>query len=123
MIKLLDRAKQRVLGIFHSLPRRRPGVAVDKKQLGRELAIPSGATEGAQDGDLVSVETHRSARAGLTSGRVRERLGSLNNERAISEIAIHAHGVPYVFPPEVLAEADTKEAAGLQGREDWRTLP
>ena len=124
VIKLIERAQQRVLGVFRSLPNGGGRVSpVDKKQLGRELAIPPGATEGAQDGDLVSVESNRPARAGLTTARVRERLGSLNNERAISEIAIHAHGIPHIFPPEVLAEAEAMKAAGPKEREDWRTLP
>jgi ribonuclease R len=57
VIKIIDRARQRVLGIFRALPggggRLNP---VDKKQLGRELAIPPGASADAQDGELVAVE-------------------------------------------------------------------
>src|SRR5262245_9859506 len=53
VIKLIDRAKQRVLGIFRAL---NGGggrlVPIDKKQVGRELAIPAGAGGDAKDGDL-----------------------------------------------------------------------
>ncbi|HZS63138.1 MAG TPA: ribonuclease R [Xanthobacteraceae bacterium] len=124
VIKIIDRAKLRVLGIFRAMPggggRLLP---VDKKQLGRELAIPANATEGAQDGDLVAVEIAGSGRLGLSVGRVKERLGSPKSERAVSLIAIHAHGLPHVFPREVLAEAEAARPASLAGREDWRKLP
>ena len=44
VIKLIDRGKQRVLGIFRALPGGGGRlVPIDKKQLGRELAIPPGA--------------------------------------------------------------------------------
>ena len=57
VIKIIDRAKQRVLGIFRALPGGGGRlVPIDKKQLGRELAIPPGATADAADGDLVAVE-------------------------------------------------------------------
>jgi ribonuclease R len=54
---------------------------------------------------------------------VQERLGSLKSERAVSLIAIHAHGLPHVFPRDALAEADEARPARLAGREDWRRLP
>ena len=60
---------------------------------------------------------------GLPRARVREVIGSMKGERAVSLIAIHAHGIPNVFPPEVLAEANAAKPAGMANREDWRTLP
>jgi ribonuclease R len=54
---------------------------------------------------------------------VTEKLGSLASERAVSQIAIHAHGIPHVFPAAALAEAAAAKAAPLAGREDWRALP
>ena len=95
VIKLIDRARQRVLGIFRSLPGGGARlVPIDKKQLGRELTIGNDHTGGAVDGDLVAVELARQGRLGLASGSVVERLGSLKGERAVSLIAIHAHGIP-----------------------------
>ena len=52
-----------------------------------------------------------------------ERLGSLKSERAISLIAINAHGIPHVFRRETLQEADAAKPATLAHREDWRKLP
>ena len=83
---------------------------VDKKMLGKELAIPAGATADAEDGDLVAVETARAPRLGLPTGRVVERLGSLKSERAVSLIAIHAHGIPQVFRRETQARGGSREA-------------
>jgi ribonuclease R len=124
VIKVIDRAKHRVLGIFRALPGGGGRLApVEKKQLGKELAIPAGATADAQDGDLVAAEVTRSAGYGLQTARIRERLGSLKTERAVSMIAIHAHGIPNVFPRAALAEAEAAVAADLSGREDWRQVP
>ena len=124
VIRIIDHPKHRVLGIFRQFPhgggRLEP---VDKKMLGKELAIPAGATADAQDGDLIAVETSRSPRLGLPSGRVVERLGSLRSERAVSLIAIHAHGIPSVFRRETQQEADAVKPVTLQGREDWRRVP
>ena len=124
VIKLVDRAKHRMLGIFRSLPGGGGRlVPIDKKQLGRELTIARDHTGGAEDGDLVAVEVARHGRLGLPVGSVVERLGSLKNERAVSLIAIHAHGIPHVFSRSLVAEAEAAQPATLEDREDWREVP
>jgi len=128
VIKVIDRAKHRVLGIFRGLPNGGGRlVPIDKKQLGRELSIPASATASAVDGDLVAVEVSRHGRVGLSTGAVVERLGSLKSERAVSLIAIHAHGIPQAFPRTALAEAEAARPVSLRGhsaaREDWRKVP
>jgi ribonuclease R len=124
VIKLLDRAKHRVLGVFRGLPGGGGRlVPVDKKQLGREMAIPADRSGGAVDGDLVAVEVSRNGRLGLPMGSVIERLGSIKSERAISLIAIHSHDIPHVFSRALLDEADAARPATLEGREDWRQVP
>ncbi len=80
---------------------------------GRELAIPQGATLDAQDGDLIAAEVARSGRYGLPTARVTERLGSLKSERAVSLIAINAHGIPSGCGREVIAEAEKARPATL----------
>ena len=124
VIKLIDRAKHRTLGVFRALPSGGGRlVPIDKKQLGRELGIAPGATAGAADGDLVAVDVARQGKFGLPAGTVVERLGSIKSERAVSLIAIHAHDVPHVFSPAVLDEATSARAATMAGREDWRHVP
>jgi ribonuclease R len=124
VIKVIDHARTRVLGIFRALPAGGGRlIPVDKKQAGRELNIAKADTGGAEDGDLVSVDLVRSRGFGLASGKVKERLGSLASEKAVSLIAIHAHEIPQAFSPAALREAEEAKPATLTGREDWRDLP
>jgi ribonuclease R len=124
VIKLLEKAPVRVLGIYRPLPDGSGRlVPVSKKSLGREISIARGAEGGAADGDLVSADLLPQRAQGLPQARVRERLGSLKSERAVSLIAIYAHGIPNVFAPPALAEAEAARPAPLAGREDWRQLP
>ena len=121
VIKVVDHAKTRVLGIFRALPGGGGRlIPVDKKQAGRELNIAKADAGGAEDGDLVSVDLVRSRGFGLASGKVKERLGSLASEKAVSLIAIHAHEIPQAFSPAALREAEEAKPATLSGREDWR---
>ncbi len=123
VIKIIGHPKQRALGIFRALPNGSGRlVPVSKKDL-REIAIPAGATLNAQDGDLVAVEVSRQARFGLPVARVKERLGSLASEKAVSLIAIQSHEIPSVFGREALAEAQAARPATLAGRDDWREVP
>ena len=124
VIKVLDRNKGRVLGIFRALP---DGggrlVPIDKKQADRELAIAPDDAGEAKDGDLISVELRRARAFGPPRARVKERLGSLKTERAVSLIAIHAHDIPLTFSDAALHEAEAAKPSTLKGREDWRSLP
>ncbi len=124
VLKTLGKRPQQVLGVFRAhgggggrlLP-------IDKKSLGREIAIGPADTGGAEDGELIAVETLRESRLGLKSARVVERLGDVSSEKAASLIAIHAHGIPHVFAEAALANAQAAKPATLRGREDWRDVP
>jgi ribonuclease R len=125
VLKILDRARHRILGIFRA---NAAGggrlVPVDKKALGRELNIPPHATGDAEDGELVAADIAKQGRYGLPVAKVKERLGSLKNERAVSLIAVHAHSIPHVFSSDTIAEAEAAKPADLSGgREDWRQIP
>src|SRR5262249_64719 len=123
VVKLVDRAKQRVLGIFRAVADGGRLVPIDKKNAGRELAIAPHHIGGAQAGELVAVEMQKGGRFGVPVAQVKERLGSLASEKAVSLIAIHAHGIPHTFGKEVLHEAERARPATLAGREDWREVP
>lgn len=125
VIKILSNQAARILGVFRALPdgsgRLQP---VDKKNAGRELQIAAEDADGAKDGDLVAADLLKSRRHyGLPAARVREKLGSLKSEKAVSLIAIHAHGIPNAFSHDAIAEAEAAAPATLKGREDWRRLP
>ncbi|ODN71754.1 ribonuclease R [Methylobrevis pamukkalensis] len=122
VIKLLDRLPTGIVGVFKSGPGGGRIVPVSRKQT--EMIVDAEHAGDAVDGDLVTVEVHRIGRYGLPSARVREVIGSMKSERAVSMIAIHANEIPHIFPDAVLAEAAEAEPASLSGkREDWRDLP
>jgi ribonuclease R len=121
IVKVLERRPETVLGVFRSVPGGGRIVPVDRKQ--RELNVAADGVGGAKPDDLVSAEVLASARLGPGRARVVEVLGSMKSEKAVSRIAIHAHGIPHVFPKEALAEAKAAKPAPMEHREDWRDLP
>ena len=124
VMKILDRGRARTIGVFRAVPGHGGRLLpIDKKNVGRELAIPEEAIGEARDGDLVAVDIVRTSRFGPPVARVRERLGNLKSERAVSLIALEVHGIPHVFRADTLAEAERAEPVGLGRREDWRKLP
>ena len=125
VIKLFDRAKTQVLGIFRADPAGGGRVVPIDKRNARagEFTVAEGGDGGAKDGDLVAVDVLRNGRLGLPAVRVHERLGSLASEKAMSLIAVHAHNIPNAFSSDALAEASHAKPATLAGREDWREIP
>jgi ribonuclease R len=102
VIKIIAHPKHRALGLFRALPNGGGRlVPVSKKDL-REVTIPVGATLDAQDGDLVAVEVSRQTRFGSPVARVKERLGSLASEKAVSLSPFQSHEIPSVFGREAL---------------------
>ena len=122
VIKVVDQGSNAVLGVLRKLSngewrlepvnRKQPEVQLDPKSLAD-----------AESGDLVEVELTSSRRYGLPSGKVRQVVGSIDSEKALSMIAIHEHEIPHIFPDDVIREAEAAKPATLDGREDWRELP
>ncbi len=122
-IKRLPRTTRSLLGIFRALKDGRGVIdPVDKKQL-KEWTVPRGSTGDAENGELVRFEMARSARYGIPTARVVERLGNPEAQQATSLIAIHAHGIPDTFPTAVIAAADAAKEPELGRREDLRDIP
>jgi ribonuclease R len=123
IIKQLGASVHRVLGVLRleagHLPRIEP---IDRKTR-YAFVIEREELQGAKDGELVVVEP--SARHGVGGPRARivERLGSMDEPRAVSLIAIHAHGIPTEFPREAILEAEQAKPVALAGRTDLRNLP
>lgn len=123
VIKRLERPKAATLGIVHKV---KDGswrlVPVERKE--SELTIQPDNLGAAKDGDLVEISVVKTGRYGLASAKVMDVIGSLASEKAVSMIAIHAQGIPHVFPDEVLSEADAATPPSLKKpREDWRDIP
>ncbi|MGO1117178.1 ribonuclease R [Rhodovibrionaceae bacterium A322] len=124
VIRKLGRGNKKVLGIYEQTSaggRLRP---VDKRAK-HDYSLKKADSDGAEPGELVLCEVksqggrHRDAH----QARVVERLGSLDNQSALSLIAIHEHGLPTEFRDKALAEAEAAEAVPLGRREDLRHLP
>lgn len=121
-IKRLARAPRSLLGIFRS--RGAGGVIdpIDRKQL-KEWPVTPNNTGDAKDGDLVRFELNKRGRYGIPDATIVETLGNPADQKQISLIAVHAHGIPDEFPKAVLAQLDGLKKPTLAGRTDLRQLP
>jgi ribonuclease R len=122
-IKVLPRDKRRMLGIY----RKRHGGGgsiepVDRREL-RAWQVRKGDDGKAEDGDLVRFDLSPKSRHSLTEARVLESLGNPSDQRKISLIAVHAHGLPDDFPQSVIAESEALEPVTAEGRTDLRQIP
>jgi ribonuclease R len=123
VIKIVDRREGSVLGVFKETAGG-GGRLLPVDRRGEELVIDADGVNDAKSGDLVEVEVSRnSGHYGLKRGKVLTVVGSVASEKAISMIAIHEHGIPHIFPQDVLDAADQAGEATMAHREDWRTLP
>ncbi len=131
IVKLLEREVKAELGILRKAGDGFRLMPLTKNQ--DERIVSSDDLNGAEDGDLVEIEPLRSGRRnhGLKAGRVRQVVGSAITEKAASMIAIHANGIPHIFPEAVLKDAEAAKPVSLKGKannvaathEDWRDLP
>jgi len=115
---------RRVLGIYRKSAEGGRITPIDKGS-DREWRVPPGAVQGAKDGELVEAEqTGPKSRLGLPVAHVLEVLGDPMAAKSISLMAIHEHGIPDSFPPDVLAEADAAQPIDeTEAREDLRDVP
>ena len=122
VMKLFDKRRDAVLGVFRILKDGSMRIEpVERRQA--ELTVDAEFQNGARPGDLVEAEPLRGPRYGLPKAKVLQVLGSMDSEKAVSMIAIHAHDIPHIFPPEVIEEAQAARPAGMEHREDWRDMP
>jgi len=122
-IRRLPREKRRLLGIFRA--HRHGGGTIepiDRKQL-RSWSIRKGDEGEAEDGDLVHFDLVRRGRLHVPQARILESLGNPDDQRQISLIAIHTHGLPVDFPESVLNELKQLTPPKLKERTDLRDLP
>jgi ribonuclease R len=122
VIRKLPREKRTMLGIYRDRGDRGGSIEpVDRKAL-KEWPVTRGDDNGAKDGDLVRFDTVRSGHR-LSTARVDQVLGNPDDQRKISLIAIHSHGLPDEFPEPVLDELSSLQQPGLDSRVDLRDLP
>ncbi|TCU36688.1 ribonuclease R [Rhizobium azibense] len=122
IIKIIDKRRGATMAVFRTAPGG-AGRLLPIERRGEEMLIDPDYTGDAKDGDLVEVEIARLGRFGLPRAKVLSVVGSVASEKAISMIAIHAHGIPHVFPQPVIDEALAARPATMSHREDWRDVP
>ena len=123
VLKKLVRDTRRLVGIFRKSARGGGTIdPVSRKEL-KSWTIQSGDEGEAKDGDLVRFDLQRKGRFSTPQARVLESLGNPQDERKISLIAIHSHGIPDDFPESVIAETRHLPAISLKNRTDLRHLP
>ena len=121
IIRLLERRPESVLGVVRRVGSELRLAPIDRKQ--REAVIKGGLGK-AKEGDLVSAKLKRGQRRYISEAEIIEVIGSMKDEKAVSMIAILAHGLPLRFPDAVLAEVKAARPVRLdKHREDWRHLP
>ncbi|MEM9795987.1 MAG: ribonuclease R [Pseudomonadota bacterium] len=123
LIRRIGTGPRRLLGVFRATSDGGRLMPIDKGS-DKEWIIPSGATDGARDGELIEAEqTGPRGRMGLPRARVVTRLGDPGAAKSVSLIAIHQHGIPDTFPEEAIAEAEAARPVELGDRTDLRHLP
>jgi ribonuclease R len=122
-IRILPRDRRRLLGIFRT---RKGGGGtiepIDRKEL-RAWSVRPGDDGNAGNGDLVRFDLSVRHRHSVSEARVLESLGNPDDQRKVSLIAVHAHGLPDDFPASVLAESEALTAFTADGRTDLRATP
>ena len=122
-IRRLPRDSRRLVGIFRAA---KPGGGtiepVDRKSL-RSWSIQKSDQGEAKDGDLVRFELARRGRFTTPQARIVETIGNPDDQRQISLIAVHAHGIPDDFPESVINETAGLTPPTMKGREDFRNIP
>jgi ribonuclease R len=123
-MRKLPRERTRMLGIYRADRRGGGGhvLPIDRKQL-RDWRVEGSDAGEARDGDLVRFDISVRGRHAAPGARIVETLGNPKDQRKISLIAIHAHGLPEAFPETVEREAHTLSVAGREGRTDLTGIP
>src|SRR5262249_47419622 len=124
VVKVLDRARERVVGRYERSERQAVVLPYDPR-IDAVIRIPDGKTRGARTGEIVEVRltAFPDARR-VAHGVVEERLGFLGEPGVDVEIVLRSHGLPHRFPEPVVAEAEQfpeeVRTEDLLGRRDFR---
>lgn len=118
IIKVLERARETVVGTYH--PARNFGFVVpEDRKLPRDIFIPPGHEGGATGGDTVVVRITSWGDEHLgPAGEVERVLGPMTAPGVDVLAVIYGHGLPLDFPPEVEEEAERLRERGV-GPEDF----
>jgi ribonuclease R len=117
-VRRLTSAPGRILGVF-----RHGRIIPTDRRAKAEWLVPPGEDAGAQPGEIVLGEPLPHHRSGPRPARIIERLGSMQDARAVSLIVIHTHDIPHEFPRAAVDEARRARGTPLGRRTDLRDVP
>jgi ribonuclease R len=124
VVRVLDRARERVVGRFEAREGRKIVLPYDPK-IDAVIKIADGKTLKAREGEIVEVRltAFPDARR-VAHGEVEERLGFLGDPGVDIEIVLRSHNLPPRFPEPVVAESEAfpeeVREEDLLGRRDFR---
>lgn len=122
-LKRIAREKRRLLGIFREGSRGGGTIEpIDRKAL-RSWPVQKSDVGTAKDGDLVRFDLARKNRMANPQAQIVESLGNPEDQRQISLIAVHTHGIPDDFPESVLEESENLEPPDVKNRTDLTAIP
>lgn len=124
VIKTLGQSAHKVLGVVRKGPnpnefRVKP---VDRKTR-YDILVDRRDLKNAAPGELVTVEVKGGRKHAAKRGRVLEVLGDVSDQRSVSLIAIHTHGIPMGFSDDEETQAKKAKPPALGRRTDLRHLP
>ena len=122
IMRVLDRRPSRVFGVFRA-DRNGGRLEPADRRYKSQFLIAETNTGEAKDGELVACETLSGRAFGLPLARVVSRIGSESDPRSVTPLVIAKNDIPDGFTPDALRQAERAEAAPMDDREDFRTLP
>lgn len=128
IVEVLARNTQTLVGIYRERSSEFGLLIPENSRIAQEIIIPSSASGGARDGQIVSVRITQQPETRIQpTGEVVEVLGERMDPGMEIDIAIRSHDIPAEFPPEVEAEIAGMSAEVVEGdkrhRIDLRDVP
>ncbi len=123
VIKRLGATASKILGVYRESERGTGRIEPIDRKTRNEFTVDARDRGGAKQNELVLCEPLSGRASGLPRAKVIERLGSMNEPKSVSLIAIYAHGIPTEFPKEVLDLAEAAKPVDAKGRTDLRKIP
>jgi ribonuclease R len=122
VIKPLSRPEGKLLGIFRKTP---DGGLVEPVSRKNKTSLIIGADDRleAEDGDLVWAEARSQRGYGPKRGRITQVVGSIEETKNLSLIALAEHDIRTEFPPGVISEAESLSFDPSDKHIDLTALP
>jgi ribonuclease R len=127
IVEVLERATREIVGRLYD----ESGVSFvvpDNPRISHRILIPRANLGGAEAGQVVLVRiVEQPSRTAQPLGHVTRVLGEHGAPGMETDIAIHSHGLPFEFPPEVIEQSESYGASvpadAKRNREDIRAVP